>query len=415
MNILKESLKHLDSLRGAMVVEDSAHLFSVIAFMVKNDADEMNDLLHLSKYESVEQLKLKISSVDNLKWFNPNLLTVSSEQLQEIIHFFIDLHNSNLDYGIQVLSMLRNLYLSLKLESADSENITNIFRNMIGSCKGKTLYDGASGLGITPIALQAQKTILRDINPTAVGIAYIFSELADIEADVKRSDSLVDNEASHDVDVVVSNPPVGLRVQEKLVLGNEYLNEYFIQAKIPSSASESLWIQQALYQLNDRGKAYLLIIPGWLFRGGYDAELRSKLIEDNLVESVTLLPAGTLSNSGVEMSILVLNKAKTTHEIRLIDGRNYGTRQRGKLVLSAEEIIDITDLINGNKTESNFVKEVSIQEVRLNKYSLHCSEYFEHKLDVIKLNLDEELKELSALQNEYLTAHNKLNQLLTQI
>ncbi len=415
MNILKESLKHLDLLRGAMNAEDSVYLFSVIALMVKNDVYGMNDLVNLSKADIVEKLKFKIWSDENLKWFNTNLFTVSSEHLQEIIHFFLDFYNCNSDYGIQVLNVLRNLYFSLRLPCVDSETIVNIFTTMIGPCEGKTIYDGASGLGIIPTALTADKTILRDINITTVGIASILSELADTTIDIKCSNSLINNESSHGVDIVVSTPPVGLRVQEQLVLGNEYLKPHFLQAKIPSSASESLWIQQALFQLNDQGKAYLLIIPGWLFRGGYDAELREKLIEGNLVESVTLLPAGTLSNSGVEMSIVVLNKAKKAHEIRLIDGRSFGTKKRGRLLLSPEEIQDITDLINGHKAESNFVKEVSIQEVRLNKYSLHCSEYFEHKLDVIRLNLDEQLKELNTLQKEYLDAQNKLNQLLTKI
>lgn len=415
MNISKDIFKYVDLLRGEMPVQESVQLFSVIAFMVKNDIDGISDLLRLNKQDTVEQLKLKTASDEKLQWFNSNLFTVSSTQLQEIIKFFLDLHSSNSDYDLQMLTMLTELYLSLKFESIDSEVIRNIFKKMVGSCKGKTLYDGACGLGITPIALQAEKTILRDINTTTIGIASILADLAGIEVDIKRSDSLVENEASHGVDLVVSNPPIGLRVQSQLVSGNEYLKEQFIQAKIPSSASESLWIQQALYQLNDQGKAYLLIIPGWLFRGGYDAELREKIVEKNLVESVTLLPAGTLLNSAVEMSILVLNKAKDSHDIRLVDGRNLGVKRRGKLVLTDEETQHIVNLINGCDTESNLVKDVSIQEVRSKKYSLHCSEYFEHELKLAELNLDEELKALSALQNEYSITQAKLTQLLSQI
>lgn len=414
MNISKDILKYVDLLRGVMPVHDSVQLFSVIAFMVKNDKDGISDLLCLNKHDIVYQLKLKTASDKKLQWFNPNLFTVSTAQLQEIIYFFVELHHSNSDYDIQILTMLTDLYLSLKLENIDSEVVTNIFKKLV-SCKGKALYDGACGLGITPIALQAEKTILRDVNATTIGIASILAEFAGLNADIKQSDSLVDNEASHCVDLVVSSPPFGIRIQSQLLLGNEYLKDQFIQAKIPSSASESLWIQQALHQLDDQGKAYLLIIPGWLFRGGYDAELREKLVEKNLVESVTLLPAGTLLNSAVEMSILVLNKAKDSHVIRIVDGRNFGTKKRGKLVLSEEETQHIVNLINGHDAESNLVKDVSIQEVRSNNYSLHCSEYFEHELKLAELNLDEELKALSALQNEYSITQAKLTQLLSQI
>ncbi|MCG2609061.1 SAM-dependent methyltransferase [Acinetobacter sp. SM34] len=415
MNISKEILKYVDLLRGEMPIQESVQLFSVIAVMVKNDVDGISNLLRLNKQDTVDQLKLKTASDEKLQWFNSNLFTVSSAQLQEIIQFFVDLNRSNSDYEIQVFTMLKELYLSLKFESIDSEVISNIFKKMVGSCKGKTLYDGACGLGVTSIALQAEKTILRDINTTTTGIASILADLASMNVDIKRSDSLVDNEVSHGVDLVVSNPPIGVRVQSQLVSGNEYLKEQFIQAKIPSSASESLWIQQALYQLNAQGKAYLLIIPGWLFRGGYDAELREKLVEKNLVESVTLLPAGTLLNSAVEMSILVLNKAKDSHDIRLVDGRNFGVKKRGKLVLTDEETQHIVNLINGHDTVSNLVKDVSIQEVRSKKYSLHCSEYFEHELNLAELDLDEQLKALVTLQNEYSITQAKLNQLLSQI
>ena len=61
------------------------------------------------------------------------------------------------------------------------------------------------------------------------------------------------------------------------------------------------------------------------------------------------------------------------------------------------------------------MKDVSIQEVRYKKYSLHCSEYFEHELKLAELNLDEELKALNALQTEYSITQAKLTQLLSQI
>ncbi len=117
MNISKDIFKYVDLLRGEMPVQESVQLFSVIAFMVKNDIDGISDLLRLNKQDTVEQLKLKTASDEKLQWFNSNLFTVSSTQLQEIIKFFLDLHSSNSDYDLQMLTMLTELYLSLKFES----------------------------------------------------------------------------------------------------------------------------------------------------------------------------------------------------------------------------------------------------------------------------------------------------------
>ena len=88
MNISKDIFKYVDLLRGEMPVQESVQLFSVIAFMVKNDIDGISDLLRLNKQDTVEQLKLKTASDEKLQWFNSNLFTVSSTQLQEIIKFF---------------------------------------------------------------------------------------------------------------------------------------------------------------------------------------------------------------------------------------------------------------------------------------------------------------------------------------
>ncbi len=57
----------------------------------------------------------------------------------------------------------------------------------------------------------------------------------------------------------------------------------------------------------------------------------------NWVEAVVLLPAGILTDSNIEMSLLILNKAKAKDTIRMVDARSFGERQRRKLHLSLDD------------------------------------------------------------------------------
>ena len=238
--------------------------------------------------------------------------------------------------------------------------------------------------------------------------------LSEKEADIQRADSLSEGSSSYGVDLVVSTPPVNIRVLESLVAGQNYLKELFITARIPTSASESLWIQQALYNLNAHGKAYLQIIPGWLFRGGYDAELREKIVQLNWVEAVVLLPAGILTDSNIEMSLLILNKAKAKDTIRMVDARGLGERQRRKLHLSLNDAQKIKELLTVDQ-ENEWSKDVTIQQVKANKYSLHCTEYFDVHIEVEQLDLENELAVLQEKQRQYLSVKDEFNQLLNNI
>ena len=146
--------------------------------------------------------------------------------------------------------------------------------------------------------LNPKKAILRDVNHTAAGIAVLLFKMSGKDVDLQVVDTLTHDEISYKVDIVACAPPFGLRIQPQLIENASYIRDIYLGKSIPSSASESLWIQQALYQLNAPGWAFLQIIPGWLFRSGYDATLREKLIEKDWIEAVVQLPEKLLSKLG---------------------------------------------------------------------------------------------------------------------
>ena len=419
---MKNTIEYLDvlsTMTGTMT-HSAAELFTLISYLVKENGEECEKVA-LSTHDKISNFISECVTKEHLSWFNTNSIRWNSNQLANIFQVFLSLRKDCLnpkEYGEQAFKLLKEYVLhhpkTWEMFYVDSQNILNVFTAVVGTVEDKTLYDGACGLGLLAHELNTQNLILRDINAVTVGMAKLLFALSEKEVDIQRADSLSEGSTSYGVDLVVSTPPINMRVSESFVAGQNYLKELFIAARIPSSASESLWIQQALYNLNAHGKAYLQIIPGWLFRGGYDAELREKLVQLNWVEAVVLLPAGILTDSNIEMSLLILNKAKNKDTIRLVDARSFGERQRRKLHLSLNDAEKIKELLSVDQ-ETEWSKDVTIQQVKANKYSLHCAEYFDVHIEVEQLDLEHELALLQEKQIQYLSVKDEFNQLLNNI
>lgn len=420
---MKNSIEYLDALStmtGTMTRSAALELFTLIAYLVKENEEESENIL-LSTHDNISIFISDFVAKKELHWFSKDLIRWNTNQLANIFQVFLSLRkdcSNPKEYGEQAFKLLKEYVLhhpkTWEMFYVDSQNILNVFTAVVGTVEDKTLYDGACGLGLLAHALNAQKPILRDTNQATVGMAKLLFALTEKDVDIQRLDTLSEGSSSCGVDLVVSTPPINMRVSESFVEGQNYLKELFITARIPTSASESLWIQQALYNLNAHGKAYLQIIPGWLFRGGYDAELREKLVQLNWVEAVVLLPAGILTDSNIEMSLLILNKAKAKDTIRMVDARSFGERQRRKLHLSLNDALRIKELLTVDH-ETEWSKDVTIQQVKANKYSLHCAEYFDVHIEVEQLELEHELAVLHEKQRQYLSVKDEFNQLLNSI
>ena len=394
--------------------------FGLIAYIVKKE-DQKIEKVALSSDETLSKFILELVEAEELFWISHHVMRTNTRALSAVVMAFLNMRQQCLnaqDFGDKAFDALKAFALNSNknwdMFNVDSQNILNVFKVVIGSVEDKLLYDGACGLGFLAHELNPKQSILRDINTETVGLAQLLYALVEGNADIQRLDSLTDEHSSYGVDLAVSTPPINMRVSESFVEGKNYLKELFINARIPSSASDSLWVQQALYHLNATGKAYLQIIPGWLFRGGYDAELREKLVQLNWVEAVVLLPAGMLADSNIEMSLLILNKAKVKETIRLVDARSFGERQRRKLNFSLLDAEKVKELLTCDH-DTEWSKDVTIQQVKANKYSLHCSEYFDVEIEVEQLDFEHEMKLLEDKQVAYESVKAEFNQLLKTI
>lgn len=169
-------------------------------------------------------------------------------------------------------------------------------------------------------------------------------------------------------DLVLAHPPFNVR-----------LNKPYSDINPNIKTAEQFLIEKGLESLNFNGKLITILPLGFLFRGSYDLELRRKLIELDLIDTIIFLPGGLLSNTGIPLVILLLNNNKNEPGIvRFVDASKFvevkGTKDK---VLNDFEL---NELLKNNTEKSGIIKFVSNDKIIANEYNLSVPRYFESEI-----------------------------------
>lgn len=179
---------------------------------------------------------------------------------------------------------------------------------------------------------------------------------------------------SEKFDLILSNPPVGMR------LGNQCKD-----TEPDFRTIEQFLIEKGIQSLNQNGKLIALLPQGFLFsRGMQEQRLRKYLIEEDLIDTIISLPGGLLLNTGIPLIILVLARTKKfPGRVKFVDAKQFvlekGPREK---VLNDH---DLNSLIHSDKGDENIVRIVYNEQIRDNDYNLSVARYFKKQIDGAKL------------------------------
>ena len=111
---------------------------------------------------------------------------------------------------------------------------------------------------------------------------------------------------------------------------------------------------------------------------------REKLIINNWIDSIILLPNGVFSNTAIQGALLVLRKdRKAKEKIQFIDFSNCkkdDNAKRGNLIIQEEEINNLLKTYT-NKKENDFTVLIDPEQIKSNNYDLNFAKYFISKED----------------------------------
>ena len=297
------------------------------------------------------------------------------------------------------------------------KSIVNLIAEMIEPYKG-IIYDPACGSG--GMFVQSIKFIeshhgnkkevsiygqeytsttykLAKMNLAIRGIA---ANLGDVAADTFGKDQHSDLKA----DFIMANPPFN---QKDWRAATELTDDprwrgYEVP---PTSNANYAWILNMVSKLSENGVAGFILANGALSGGGEEYKIRKKLIENNMVEAIVIMPRNLFYTTDISVTLWILNNNKKARKVKLNDiEKNYRKRE--------DEILFMDLRQWGEPFEKKYTQfsEQNIKDITTTYHNWQQVGYEKNYKDVpefCKSVTKEDLKDFSLVPSKYIEFVNR--------
>lgn len=312
------------------------------------------------------------------------------------------------------------------------KTIVNLIAEMIEPYKG-IIYDpacGSGGMFVQSIKfIEAHQGNTKNIaiygqeyTKTTYKLAKMNLAIRGISANLggKDADTFADDQHKDlKADYIMANPPFNQKDWrgENELIDDPRWRGYDVP---PKSNANYGWILNMVSKLSDNGVAGFILANGALSGGGEEYKIRRKLIENNLVEAIVIIPRNTFYTTDISVTLWVLNKNKKARtveingnqkqyrdrekEILFMDLRRWGTEYEKKFIeLLPEDIAKVADNYHNwqqvdYKTTYKDVPEycysAHFNQIQENDFSLVPSKYIEFVDRDSGIDFDSEMKRI---------------------
>ncbi len=312
------------------------------------------------------------------------------------------------------------------------KTIVNLIAEMIEPYKG-IIYDPACGSGgmfvqsikfieahhgnkkeISIYGQEYTKTTYK-LAKMNLAIRGISANLGEKDADTFADDQHKDLKA----DYIMANPPFNQKDWrgENELIDDPRWRGYDVP---PAKNANYAWILNMISKLSENGVAGFILANGALNGGGEEYKIRKKLIENNLIDAIVVLPKDTFYSTDISVTLWIISKNKKQRTIN-INGKikNYRNRENEVLFmdlrqwgvpfeklfieLTAEEITKVSEnyhnwqQTNYNVTYKNvpeYCYSATIEEIKNNDFALVPSRYIEFVDRDSEIDFHKEMKRI---------------------
>ena len=208
-------------------------------------------------------------------------------------------------------------------------------------------------------------------------------------------------------DAVVANPPFSYRWEPGETMAEDM--RFKNHGVAPKSAADFAFLLHGLHYLKDDGVMAIILPHGVLFRGGKEADIRTKLLNDGHIDTVIGLPPNRFYSTGIPVCILALKKCKKPDDVLFINAAEHFTKGKRQNQLSDKDIERIVSTYRNRTERERYSRRVAMKEIVDNDYNLNISRYIstaeaEKEIDLKAVHADLEAIELKI--NEAKERHN---------
>lgn len=213
--------------------------------------------------------------------------------------------------------------------------------------------------------------------------------------DPDEYDTIKQNYEQEKSDLIISNPPYSLHWKRDE--NDKRFEGYDLP---PTGYADYLFVIDAVKRLSDTGRAFFILPTGVLFRGNTEAKIRTKLIENNLIDAVICLPGNLFQNTSIPTNILVLNKHKKDSTVLFVDASTLCTKVKKYNVITEKDIDEISYVYNSRREVKEVSKIVERETIKKNDYNMNPLRYEIHEYKEEHYDLKEIASELVNLEHE---------------
>lgn len=176
-------------------------------------------------------------------------------------------------------------------------------------------------------------------------------------------------------DVVVSHHPWGVKEWRDERPAAER-HDRFRRGMPPKNNADYAYLLHMVSSLKeDTGRMAAVVASGVLSRGGQEARIRQRLLEDNLVDCVIALPDKMFQGTPVGGAILVMRRDRARRDVLFVDARALSHAKAGKNTFSDQALDRIGQAFAARVDEPGLSALASFEEIHANACSLSVSLY----------------------------------------
>ena len=323
--------------------------------------------------------------------------------LGEIIKTGVFNHRAELNIVNKEISLLDNttrkeLFNYERLDTSrdshwsTSKNIIELITKLTDISHFETILDLCSGKG-------SFLNKCSEINPKAILIGYEINQIANVIAKMRlfingsnlelHRENILEIPLNKQYDLVFSDYPWSLRTSRDVVDDKNMIVSY------ERNRMKADWnfIFKAINSMKRNGKAIVIVPQGALFNT-LDKSSRKQVIDNELLEQVIKLPAGTYPGTGVQYSIVVFSYGNKS--VKLVDateclvGKNSGDKK-----IDIDKFVDLIQSEDDSK-----IIEVSTSQIIKADYNFEVGRYLSSVMNLNIIN-PKPIKEIGTVLSGY--------------
>jgi type I restriction enzyme M protein len=216
-------------------------------------------------------------------------------------------------------------------------------------------------------------------------------------------------------DCVIANPPFSLEKWGDDVWLNDPYGRNFAGLP-PTKSGDFAWVQHMIKSMALKTGRMAVVLPhGVLFRMSKEGEIRRKLLEMDILETVIGLGPNLFYGTGLAACILVFRETKPkTHrkKVLFIDASREFKTGRAQNELLPEHVANIYQWYANYKDIEGICRVVSLDEIRENDFNLNIPRYVEPVIEEETITVDEAIANLKTSLESAYAAEDSLKELL---